>query len=1025
MWLNRDGFVAKRLATQPLSLEHRPQRVSGIRRRATRGVVGSRFRALGNERIHTDMEFRMKMKRSGLLRSSMLAGLAAIGLAAAPGYAQEADEEEAEEQDVITVTGSLIRRSEFSSTAPIQVVTAEIATLEGLVDTAEMLQTASVAAGSFQLNNQFGGFVVQGGTGVNSISLRGLGAGRTLVLLNGHRPGPAGTRGEVGAFDLNVIPASIIQRSEILKDGASSVYGSDAVAGVVNVITRDRVDAPELTIAASLPEESGGETYTVNGAYGLNFDRGSVVLAAEYQLREDLSVGDRDYLRCSEPYFFDAPGGNRIDREDRSITAGTELSGCSNIYFNTAIDAIFGDRYIPDPSSTAGPIPGYRPRENGRYDDPGGVAFYEDVLNDERYLSTDAINRQERFSVYAKSDFELDILGGVNWENEFLFNRRETTSDGWRQFFPLIGGATIQGLFGVYGYANDPTYDGALWLSQPVTIWPSMGNVQVDYYSLTSQMDGSFGDWFGPIADWSWTASGTYSRSSGDYGRNSIVASVSGDVRFDDNSPIYDPFSADFLSGNYGDAVYDALTANTLGNTVYEQLTLNAVMTGELLELPAGPLGAAFGVEYREFSIDDQPDQLAQNGDLWGESSALVTQGEDSVMEIFAEMEIPLLNGMTFIEDLSLNLSGRAFDYESAGSGDVWKAGFNWQVTPTFRVRGTKGTSYRAPALFELFLGNQTAFVGQLSIDPCIDWGNSTNTNIQANCAAEGIPSDFTGGASSATVISGGGAGFLEPETSNASTLGVIWTPESIALSVAIDYFDIEVNNQISQLGSSAIVGGCYSANNYPNAFCSLFTRNPGTDAVNPFAIQTVLDGYINVNSQISSGVDFTVRYEHEFSFGDLTVEAQATKTNEDVVFLFDPSLESGFDTSDFNGSIGDPEWVGNARVSLNRGDFTYSWFMDYVGATSEDVFGLSADTTYFGAPAWRDIVADERVYHDASVRWQGDGLGILVGVSNIFAEDPPLISSGVAGRRGNVPISGTQYDLRGRTGFFRVTKTF
>ena len=179
------------------------------------------------------------------------------------------------------------------------------------------------------------------------------------------------------------------------------------------------------------------------------------------------------------------------------------------------------------------------------------------------------------------------------------------------------------------------------------------------------------------------------------------------------------------------------------------------------------------------------------------------------------------------------------------------------------------------------------------------------------------------------------------------------------------------------------------------------------------------------MNSQISAGVDFTVRYEHEFSFGDLTVEAQATKTNEDIVFLFDPSIESGFDTSDFNGSIGDPEWVGNTRVSLNRGDFTYSWFMDYVGATSEDIFGLSADTTYQGIPAWRDIVADERIYHDASVRWQGDGLGILVGISNILAEDPPLISSGVASRRGNIPISGTQYDLRGRTGFFRVTKTF
>jgi iron complex outermembrane receptor protein len=621
--------------------------------------------------------------RERLLRSTIIAGLAAAGLAISPSYAQSANDEgeSAGDEEVIVVTGSLIRRSEFTSAAPIQVINAEIATLEGLVDPAEMLQGASVAAGSFQLNNQFGGFVVEGGTGVNSISLRGLGAQRSLVLVNGHRPGPAGTRGQVGSFDLNVIPSSIVQRFEILKDGASSIYGSDAVAGVVNVITRRQIDRPEITVSTNVPLAGGGETYGISGAYGLNFSRGSIVLAGEYQLRESLDIGDREFLRCPQDLVRDSAGGSIIDREDRSILAGTPLAGCNNIYFNTAIDALFGDRYIPDPDggSAGSPVPGYRPRANGRYDDgPGAQAYYEDVLNDARVLSTDAINRQERTSFYASSDFSFDFLGGVDWSSDLLFTRRETESDGWRQFFPLIGGAVAAALVHPsYGYANDPGYNPPLWLSQPVTIWPSNSRIKVDYVSFNTSLDGTFGSGLGFLSGWNWTTSAQYSRSEGTYEGNGIRASTSGDVQFDDNSPVYDPFSASFLSGNYSQAIYDHLTVNTVGTTVYEQTVLGAVATGDLFDLPAGTVGAAVGVEYRTFSIDDQPDLAAQNGDLWGSSSALVTQGDDSVREAFVEVEVPLIAGQPLFESLTANVSARIFDYDSAGSDSVWKAGLN------------------------------------------------------------------------------------------------------------------------------------------------------------------------------------------------------------------------------------------------------------------------------------------------------------------------------------------------------------
>ena len=462
-----------------------------------------------------------------------------------------------------------------------------------------------------------------------------------------------------------------------------------------------------------------------------------------------------------------------------------------------------------------------------------------------------------------------------------------------------------------------------------------------------------------------------------------------------------------------------------VGTTTYEQTVLTGFVTGELFQLPAGPLGFAAGAEYREFEIDDTPSQRSQNAELWGTSSALTTRGKDTVSEVFAEVDVPILRGLPGVEELSVNGSTRYFNYDSYGSDSVWKAGFNWQVIPSLRFRGTKGTSYRAPALYELFLGNQTSFLGQTAIDPCADWANSSNENIRTNCAAAGVPDTYTGaGGSSALIVTGGGQGVLEAETSEATTFGVIFTPTVLDLSIAIDYFDITVNDQVAQLGAGTILGGCYGSPNYPNAFCDLFTRAPSTDPSRPNQILTVNDSYINVNQQATHGIDFNVRYTHEFNFGELTVDVKATNTLEDVNLLFSTDQESGFETSDFNGSIGDPEWTGDAQLSLRRGDWTYSWFVDYVGETDNSAFA-NAEFTYFGRPARRIITTDAWLSHDASIRWRGDDLEATFGVANIFDAQPPIISGGAATRLGNTSLSGTQYDRLGRTLFVRLGAKF
>lgn len=931
--------------------------------------------------------------------------------------------------ELVIVTGSHIRRDEFTSSSPIQILTAEAATMEGLIDTGDILQSASVASGSVQLNNRFGAFVVEGGTGVRPVSLRGLGAQRSLVIVNGRRAGPSGTRGQVGSFDLNVIPDSIVQRYEILKDGASSIYGSDAVAGVVNIITRTAIDGPELTFEYTMPAESGGESFDISGATGFNFDRGNIVLAAQAQFREPIRLADRDFLSCQRDLIRDS-SGNLLDRDDRGVMSGTPYDNCENLYANTFIDALGGTRYIEAPDGvTIGPVAGYRPRMNGRYDDPGGEAYYEDQIFFPQANQEMVQAEVERQSVFLTTDFETGILGGANWRNEVLMTRRKTTSERWRQFFPLVGTAAFAP-FGYY-YPNDPTWESSFptTIAQPVIPYPSNQVIEVGYRSLATTLEGEFG---GRMSGWAWTLDGIYSHSDGTYRSNAIQASRSGALFDDLDPPQFDYMSPTILRGDYGQSFIDAIGADIVGNTTYNQYVVSGVLTGDIGSLPAGDVAMAFGFEYRDFEIDDQPDPLSQADDIWGQSTALATTGNDHVSELFAEIDIPLVAGKRGVEELTLDLSWRTFDYKSYGSDNVWKAGLNWQVIPALRFRATQGTSYRAPALFELFLGNQTGFQQQRNIDPCIDWGQSSNENIRANCAADGVPPDYPGGASSALIVSGGGFGVLNAETSDAKTFGVIITPAAGNVSVALDYFEIEVNDEVAQLGPGTILGGCYGAPVFPNGFCNLFTRDPGANPSSPdaYRIIQVNDSFINVNNQISEGWDVTVRYERDLDFGTFLMEAQGSYTLQDVIYLFDPGVASGFDSNDFNGTFGDPTFTMDMRFAFQRNDWTFNWYVDFINGMDNSIFAdpvIAFPPGYFGFDgAHRVVTTPSYRYHDVSVRWEGPATTVIFGVSNITDEDPPLVSDGSTPFRfGNIPFTATQYDLLGRSGFVSITKEF
>ncbi|UGB37878.1 TonB-dependent receptor plug domain-containing protein [Frateuria soli] len=921
---------------------------------------------------------------------------------------QPSTTEKAKNLETITVTGSLLKRPEYETTAPVQVIEIENNIAAGQFDTADFLQTSAAAAGSTQINGQFGGYIVEGGTGVQTVNLRGLGANRTLILLDGQRPGPAGVRGQVGAFDLNVIPQVILSRIEIVKDGSSSIYGSDALSGVVNLITKKNIDRPEMTFAASVPQHGGGEQYTGSFGTGWNFKNGSVVAAVQLDKLEALELGDRDFLKCNRDMVW-GTDGQRIDREDRSILAGSSLAGCNNLYANSIIWYLNSRvRYVPSADgSTVGPFPGYHPRPypTPRYD-TNGQAYYEDVLNYPFMNDAYVINQRKRASVYAATDFSF---GSVNWKTQWLFNHRESKDHSYRQFFPLVSDGPMQpDLSNVY---------------EPIMPFPDDGTEKVNYLYGTTKLEGLFSS----TDSWSWEVNAGYSRSSGDYTHRDIDVAKTGDLSYDDSGEAsVDYFDPGILSGERMGDLVNAIGAWNTGHTLYTQATANALLTGNLFTLPAGDVASAFGVEYRHYKIDDVPSDFTLASRAWGYTSAQRTHGTDNVREIFGEVDVPLLKGIPAIESLSVNMSGRVFKYGSVDSRDqVWKTGLNWQITPTFRIRGTLGTSYRAPGLYELYLGDQTGFQSQTTIDPCILWGDSTNDRLRANCAAAGIPADYSaGGASSATIHSGGGKGHLEAETSRAKSLGFAWSPDFANLNLAVDYFDYDVRGEITNLDAGDVISGCYLSSVYPNSFCDQIVRKPSSDPSTPFMITDVYGSYININRERTRGYDLQVNYAKDFSFGKLSADAQVTYTIEDTTLLFSTAEASGFSRENQVGFIGRPKTVGISDLSLERGDWTFAWQGRYVSTTS--AMDLDPTFNYSGyAGATRDIKAGWQLLHSVSVAYEKGHWGAMFGVRNLFDKKPDQISASAGTVIGNTPLYASQYDWYGRTFFARLNYKF
>lgn len=1032
--------------------------------------------------------------KKNLFATTLLASVAG-GLWSGAALAQNADDEEVtviEEidetdearQEKVVVTGSRIARDSFTSTAPLQVVTADTIREAGLVDLGDILKTTSVVNGN-QLDQTVttSGFLGDGGPGGSSVGLRGLDPERTLVLVNGRRYAPAGVEGAPSFPDISLIPSSVVSRIDVLLDGASSVYGSDAVAGVVNVILRDEYDGFNVEAFRTFPQEGGGEQTSVDFILGSVGDRGSYMFAGEYVYNEPLKANSRDWMASDDGVYCDRAIGIE---EDGSITQQCNPSQAGIAIAEPNFFLFYG---VPGTSAEDSDL-GVANFVNGRGDlavSPNGYGRWRDytALGQQVF---DVQPEFQRTSLFFTAKRDIDFLGGMELFTEFSFTNRQTSADtGTGQFTVPVPRENPFNPFGVNaapGSIADTLgpQDTSSLLLRP---WNDQIYVELDQYRL---LGGSRGDWEFLGDTWDYEVFGGYTRSQGFSERtgineNNLALSVytteigpDGNPRCGVNLIAPDPdafggffgldpescvpidFFAPSLYGPNpefaeGDAAVNYLRDVRTVSTFVDQTIVGGYTTGKLLELPAGDLQGVFGFEWREDAIDTRSDSVAQRATLDGFFFDRPTRGSVNIGELYGELFIPLLKDQTLVENLEMELAGRVVDHEFYGQNSTYSVKGSYSPTEWLTFRGTYGTSFRAPNLRELFLEGQSAF--QTGTDPCevpalatgfdpvtgdpfyqpIDpvTGEERDTRsdtVLNNCRTEGLdPTELglRGGATSFQAVNGGNTG-LDPETSTAWSAGfVVEQPffDSFDLTLGVSLYDLLVEDTVFTPTIGQILGLCYTSDNFPDStFCTRRLRDPNTGFL------TEVDATpFNVAERTSTGIDYNVNFQTDFTlFGqEMTFDSDLEITQADELSTLVTIPGEPDELTELVGEIGFPEWRGVIRSNLEIDQFTFFWQTRYIGESgpTEDDFPAA---TVGDTP---DVLLDDYFISDASVSYEADDWTFRIGLQNVFDEDPPLLDQDAAQNSNigsvsarNVPL-GVGYDQIGRRVFVGVSKSF
>jgi iron complex outermembrane recepter protein len=941
-----------------------------------------------------------------------------------------ADDQSLEE---IVVTGTRIARPNFDAASPIVAVPAAAfeRTASGTAETTLNRYPQFVPGYTGTSNNS--GSYSEGRAGLN---LRGLGDNRTLTLVDGRRLMPVNGNGET---DLNVIPSALIDSVEIVTGGGSAVYGSDAIAGVVNFRLRREFDGVELGGRWGQTDRGDGEEYDVSLTAGTDFagGRGSVMGYVGYYDRAQINQPAREFSRA--PLFYVGPGDGITGPGNAYVGDGsfTTEEGTAFVFDADpkAFDALFESYGYP-----AGTVPqdgnpiGFNTdgtlftMGNG---DPDGVANFRgqgDPLTSNSFFHTyntaNFVALQmplTRTSAYASANFELTDDLGLYTEGIYADYTVNTQ----------IAPTPLQGV--VMPASNPfippdlklmldsrPDRDAPFDFLKRLTVnGPRVNENNYDMYQLMAGARGRL------PGDWDFDVYAQYGASSQrKYQTGNVSRSKVDELTFapDGGTSLcggFNPFGLDSILPECAD--YIAVDAGVDADV--RQMIAEFSARGTPLALPAGDLRMAIGVQYRsdeyQYRTDEALRRKHQDGgaDISAFEAADDIDADDHNTDVYVEAAIPLLAGLPGVESLETVLGFRHSDYSSAGGVDAWKAELLYQPATAVRLRGSYQRAVRVPSIFELFLPRTRGEWFLFRPEPCVpDSFQRTGPDgprVEALCIAQGVPAELLADFPWEIVVTtDGGNPELEPERADTLTTGIVVRPGFGSpwfrnLQFTVDWYRIEIDNTVEFINTLNAVDNCFDPTLNPgfaadNYWCTLFGRDSATGQ-----IVNAVDTYRNLATSMTSGVDLQLDWRLAVGPGELGVgwyvgwvDEHAVETTSDV-----PAEQFAGTIGGFAGSYPEWKWLMDLRYAWRDLEVGVAW--RYVDST--------VDTSRFDIFKTTDVAVPHRNYFDFDASYSiddawFDGLTIRAGVENLTDEQPPIFPNSV-----NANTDPSQFDVLGR----------
>lgn len=865
-----------------------------------------------------------------------------------------------ENTEVIAITGSRIKR-QSETPSPVQAFDFEDLNQNGMTSLGEVLQELPSVGSSLNGNGSAGT-----SHGSSSINLRNLGDNRSLILVNGHRwVNGAGTRGFRDFVDMNTIPQAIVKRVEVLQDGATAIYGADAIAGVVNIYTHSEYVGTSIKTYYGESSEGDKETANIDLLWGRDVGNSNFMIAASYSDQQPIYT------------------------QDRKLTA-VPLNGLSTgtpegLFRESALDSVI-DFTIPSGGITRDPGSDGSEIENWR-----GVTS-DDQYN--RYYDNYVLGPSERLSLYAQGIMPFDF---ANLKVEALYNKR--TSD--QQFSAAL--STIQGSRG-FIIPNNPEvnpfgiefsgadfrhtsffYENGLRVNQQV----------VETVRFGVGLDGEFGD------DWSWDSFLSWAENKGEFTSNNQMDldKLAMGMRACDSSGIAANVS-DLQVGCVSINLFNPLTQGMVDyvnftardNNKAQQLDFTFNVTGSLYELPAGDLAVAAGMEYRKEKGLDVSDNYVNSDPrvntyrTTSSAPRLGTKGEYDLTEAYVEISIPLLADQTMVKNLELSLASRFSDYSTFGSTTNSKAGLVYSPLTGLSLRATWSEGFRAPSILELFEGQRETVIAVL--DPC------ATDSLLLGCS--GVPAGYVQENSNIPITTGGNR-LLQPETSENLSFGFVYLPEFLdGFSITADWYDIEINDTISVFGAQNILNLCA----YKNKNCGVISRDSSGE------ILDLVDGPVNLNSTNVAGMDVVMHYSIINNLGKWDFGGNFSKLTElsEVSTLSDGSTLAVDKVGTSASRESYPEWRSSLTARWKHGQWSAGYSARYIGETAETVGDETLDI-------------NSVTYHNVSAGYDFDnGIKVKLGVNNVADKQPPVSLTNT-----NINFDQNTYNAIGRFMYFQL----